>query len=209
MRKVNRISELRPLSRRDALAGVILVLATPRALLAAPSQLAFAALRNGQKIGEQRMSFHPEGEGLTAHTVVEMAVKLGPLTLYRYRHQATERWAGDRFESLETQTNANGKLLKVSARRTADGVKIMPAAGGVTDAPASALPFTHWNRKIATAPLFNPQDGKLLHETVVATPTKLSFRGDADIQDFYDEAGTWTGLIGKLADGSRLEYRPI
>ncbi|HEY5412411.1 MAG TPA: DUF6134 family protein [Caulobacteraceae bacterium] len=206
---MNRISELRPLSRRDALAGVILVLATPRALLAAPSQLAFAALRNGQKIGEQRMSFHPEGEGLTAHTVVEMAVKLGPLTLYRYRHQATERWAGDRFESLETQTNANGKLLKVSARRTADGVKIMPAAGGVTDAPASALPFTHWNRKIATAPLFNPQDGKLLHETVVATPTKLSFRGDADIQDFYDEAGTWTGLIGKLADGSRLEYRPI
>ncbi len=206
---MNRLSELRPLSRRHALAGLVLVLALPRALSAAPSHLAFAAFRNGQKIGEHRMSFEPQGDGQMVHTVVEMAVKLGPLTLYRYRHQANERWSAGGFESLETQTNANGKMLKVSARRTADGVKIIPASGGATDAPASALPFTHWNRKIATAPLFNPQNGKLVHETVVATPTKLWFRGEADIQDFYDEAGTWIGLIGKLTDGSRLEYRPI
>lgn len=207
--RVNRLSEFRLPSRRHVLAGVGLILATPSALLAAPSQLAFAALRNGQKIGEQRMSFQSAADGLTVRTQVEMAVKLGPLTLYRYRHQADERWSGGRFESLQTQTNANGKLFKVSAQRGADGVEIMPAAGGTTQAPASALPFTHWNRKIATAPLFNPQDGKLLHETVVATPTKLTFRGDADIQDFYNDAGTWIGLIGKLKDGSRLEYRPI
>ena len=206
---MNRLSEFRPLSRRDALAGVARTSTTPRALWAAPSQLAFAALRNGKKIGEQRMSFHQEGGGLTVHTIVEMAVKLGPLTVYRYRHQADERWVGGRFGSLETQTNANGKMLRVSAHGTAEGVEITPAAGGITNAPASALPFTHWNRKIATAPLFNPQDGKMLRETVVATSTKLSFRGDAEIQDFYDEAGTWIGLIGKLTDGSRLEYRPI
>lgn len=197
------------LSRRDALAGVVLALAIPRALRAEPSRLAFAAIRNGRRIGEQRMSFASDGESLLVHTVAEMAVKLGPLTLYRYRHEANERWKGDRFDSLDTQTNANGKLLRVTARRTDAGVEITSAAGLVVKAPESALPFSHWNRKIATAPLFNPQDGKLVHETVVATPGKLSFRGEVEIDDFYDDAGTWVGLVGKLSDGSKMEYRPI
>jgi hypothetical protein len=197
------------LSRRDALAGVLLVLATPSALRAEPSRLAFAAIRNGSRIGEQRMTFASDGDSLAVHTIAEMAVKLGPLTLYHYRHEADERWKGGRFGSLETHTNANGKLLKVTARRTDGGVEIVSAAGLTTRAPVSALPFSHWNRKIAAAPLFNPQDGKLVHETVVATPRKLSFRGDVEIDDFYDDAGTWVGLIGKLSDGSRMEYRPI
>jgi hypothetical protein len=42
-------------------------------------------------------------------------------------------------------------------------------------APGAALPFTLRNRKIAAAPLFNPQDGKLLHETA-APPFSLSAR---------------------------------
>ena len=197
------------MSRRRAMAGLVLAVAAPRPLLAMPSQLAFAALRNGQKIGEQRMSFQPQGDALVVRTSVEMAVKIGPVTLFRYRHQAAERWSGGRFESLETRTNANGKLLTLWAQRAADAVEIAPGGGAAVRAPAAALPFTHWNRNIATAPLFNPQDGKLLRETVVATPTTLTFSGDAEIQDRYDEAGTWIGLTGKLVDGSRLEYRPI
>ncbi|HEX4096317.1 MAG TPA: DUF6134 family protein [Caulobacteraceae bacterium] len=206
---MNRHFQYQRLSRRDALTGVLLALTIPGALRAEPSRLAFAAIRNGRQIGEQRMSFASDGDSLLVHTIAEMAVKLGPVTLYHYRHEANERWKSGRFDSLDTQTNANGKLLKVTARRTDDGVEINSAAGLKVMAPAAALPFSHWNRKIATAPLFNPQDGKLVHETVVATPRKLSFRGDVEIDDFYDDTGTWVGLIGKLSDGSRMEYRPI
>ena len=187
-----------------------------------PARLAFIALRNGRKIGEQHMIFDRD-DGLTVRTQVEMAVKLGPIQLYSYRHEATERWRDGRFQSLDTQTADNGKALRVSARRESDGVMISPAAGGALQAAKDALPFTHWNREIAKAPLFNPQDGKLLRETVTAAAGAsivfadgssrraqgVVFRGDASIEDWYDDDGVWTGLTGRLKDGSTLEYRRL
>src|ERR1700761_2936823 len=106
------------ISRRTILTGGLswLAQAGPAAAGSAPAQLAFAALRNGRKIGEQHMTFD-RGDGLVAHTVTELTVTLGPIALYRYRHEATERWRGERFESLDTQTNDNGKMLQVAARR--------------------------------------------------------------------------------------------
>jgi len=187
-----------------------------------PAQLAFAALRNGRKIGEQHMTFD-RGESLIAHTLTEFTVTLGPIALYRYRHEATERWRSDRFEGLETRTRDNGKMLQVSARREDGGITISTAAGAVLRAPKDALPFTHWNRGIAKAPLFNPQDGKVLRVTV-AKPVSgsvmladgssrraegVAFRGDAEIEDWYDGDGAWIGLTGRLKDGSMLEYRRL
>jgi hypothetical protein len=213
-----------PIPRRAVLAGA-LALAAPRLAWGAsmPARLSFQALRNGHPIGEQQMSFEVGPDGLTAHTVAEIAVKIGPITAYRYRHEATERWTDDRFAGLDTETNDNGKVIRVSARRAGDQVQIVTPAGETVTAPAGTLPFTHWNRRIAAAPLFNPQDGKLLRETAspagsgavklasgaLAPAERLVFRGDAYIDDWYDSGGVWTGLTGKLKDGSMLEYRRL
>ncbi|MGZ3277059.1 MAG: DUF6134 family protein [Caulobacteraceae bacterium] len=213
-------SPCRPLARRAILAGGLISL-LPLGWAAAaplPARLDFTALRNGRKIGEQQMTFET-GDGVIARTDVDFVVKLGLIALYRYRHEATERWRDDRFLDLKTRTSDNGRSTRVEALRDGGRVVIAPAAGGALEAAANALPFTHWNRRIGSAPLFNPQDGKLLRETVsMATArtnannrreTGLVFRGDADITDWYDEAGVWTGLQGRLKDGSLLEYRPI
>ena len=37
----------------------------------------------------------------------------------------------------------------------------------------------------------------------------VRFRGDAEIDDYYDEAGVWAGLSGELGDGSYMEYRRL
>lgn len=185
-----------------------------------PERLAFVALRNGREIGEQQMTFQT-GEGLTVRSEADFLVKLGPIALYRYRHEATERWRDDRFLDLRTQTDDNRRRTHVEARREAAKVVIVPADAPPLEAAADALPFTHWNRRIASAPLFNPQDGRLLRETVSVAParpisladggarraTGLAFRGEVEITDWYDEAGVWTGLVGRLKDGSILEYR--
>jgi hypothetical protein len=212
------------MSRRVVLAGGLFALAPARLAFAAaePSRLAFIALRNGHKIGEQHMTFD-RNDGLTVRTEVEMAVKLGPIQLYSYRHEATELWRDGRFQSLDTQTADNGKALRVSARREGGAVMITLATGATLRTSQDALPFTHWNREIAKAPLFNPQDGKLLRETVTLPAPKsillvdgssrnaqgVAFRGDASIEDWYDEDGVWTGLTGRLKDGSMLEYRRL
>lgn len=212
------------LPRRAVLAGGLCALAGPGLALAEsyPPRLAFAALRNGRKIGEQSMTFDAR-DGLVVSTVVEMEVKLGPISLYRYRHEATERWRAGAFESLATRTNDNGRLLQVSARREGGAVRIVQPSGAEVAAPGSALPFTHWNRRIAHAPLFNPQDGKLLKERGAPAGTGLvtladgssrmaegvMFRGEAEIVDWYDDGGVWTALQGRLKDGSAMAYRRL
>jgi len=37
----------------------------------------------------------------------------------------------------------------------------------------------------------------------------VAIRGEAEIDDFYDEAGAWQSLTGKLDDGSKVEYRRV
>src|SRR3569832_2417613 len=76
-----------------------LILALPGLLIAAPAltavppgnHLAFAAWRNGRKIGEHRLSFTQVGENLTVHTEVSLSVGLGPITVYRWARRAAGR----------------------------------------------------------------------------------------------------------------------
>lgn len=211
-------------TRRSLLAAGVLLLAPTVAGAAVPARkkLSFLVFRNGARVGEHEMSFVGEPGAVTVTTDVRMSIRLGPVPVFRYRHQATERWAGGRFASLETTTDANGKRRSVTARRSAGGVSIETGGRTVTG-PAGALPLTHWNAEALAGPLFNPQEGKMLkvtarrigRETVAladgrsAAATRWSVRGEAEIDDWYDDAGVWVALRGKLPDGSTMEYRRV
>lgn len=81
---------------------------------------------------------------------------------------------------------------------------------GAVRAPAEAMPFSHWNQAAFGKPLFNQQEGKLLKVTCTKVkPGHWQVRGDAEIDDFYDAAGNWLALQGKLEDGSKMEYRRV
>lgn len=209
------------LSRRTFALGVALA---PTAISAAalPPSLVFAAYRDGRRIGEHRLGFETAGEDLTVRVRAEMAVKLGPVPVYRYLHEVVERWRGGRFESLVSRTNSGGKRESVTATRTGSGVLIRTGEARAL-APDGAIPLTHWSAQAQQAPLFNPQTGKLLKlavrrrgaETVTLdngrtlTAQRVSFTGDAQIDNWYDEAGVWAALRGKLDDGSMMQYRRL
>lgn len=208
-------------SRRIFLAGVLVAMAEP-ALAAPSSRLAFQAFRKGERIGEHKLTFQRAGDDLTVLTEAEMRIALGPVTLLRYRHTATERWSAGRFASLSTRTSSNGRLQQVTAEAAADGVTVQGPAG-LRRAPPGTLPLTHWNSACMNAALFNPQDGKLLRvntvrrgpETVITasgaalSAVRYSLTGDAEIDDWYDADGQWAALRGRLKDGSILEYRRL
>jgi hypothetical protein len=87
--------------------------------------------------------------------------------------------------------------------------------------PASAMPLTHWNPRALQEPMFNPQTGVAVHESVsrqagqmarmgdgrMVPATRYTLTGDAQIVDWYDANGTWVALRGKAPDGSFLDYR--
>lgn len=217
-------SDLMTLSRRTLLAAGLGALAAPSAFAAAPAggRLAFAVYRGNDKVGEHVMRFARAGGGLNVSTEVEMRVRLGPVPVFRYAHTATERWQGDRFTSLTTRTVTNGKVEQVVAEASSSGVAIEGPSGRLS-APASAAPLTHWNTAAFDRPLFNPQLGKLMQirasraggGTVELAngqslpATRWTLRGEAEIDNWYDSAGAWAGLRGKLEDGSTMIYRRL
>lgn len=198
-------------NRRRLMTAGLATLAPGIALAATPAsrRLAFAVMRDGTRIGEHTMTFSGDPASPTVTTDVTMVVKLGPVPVFRYRHHAVERWSGGRFTSLETATDSNGKAERVLARRTEEAVLIETAKGRIT-APPGTRPFTHWNPRVFAGPLFNPQQGGMLK--VVArqvSARQWAVRGEAEIDDWYDEAGVWSALKGRLKDGSTMEYRRI
>ena len=198
------------LSRRAILtAGLFLPLA-PGRVIAASKTLAFAVFRNGSKIGEHQVVFNIDGGALTATTDATMTVKIGPVPVFKYHHRALEKRSDGVFASLVTSTSTNGKDEHVTAER-AGGVVHVDCTYGKTNLPADANPMTHWNPQIfGGAPLFNPQTGKILKvRTARVAPNHVTIRGEAEIDDFYDEAGAWQSLTGKLDDGSKVEYRRV
>jgi hypothetical protein len=207
-------------------AGLVLPLLPAAPAWAQPSgvpasgRIAFRVVRKGVHIGESSVTFTQDGDSLAVRTEARIQIKVGPVTVYRYTHLCTERWSGNRFMALDSTTNSNVSHEKVTVRRTAEGLRIEPASGAPYVAPGDALPQTHWNRFAYMGPMFNPQDGKPMKETLVSrTPdmvkladgssipaTRWSVTGDGVMDDFYDAAGVWVGLHAKVQDGSYVEY---
>jgi hypothetical protein len=195
--------------RRSLIAGGLSLGFAPGVALALPPRVAFAVFRNGTKVGEHVMTFSGDEANTVASADVSMVVRVGPVPVYRYRHRATERYRNGRFATIETFTDANGKKQKVTAEAAAGAVMIEGPAGKIRG-PADAAPLSHWNPAVFGRPLFNQQEGKMLKVRVTrVAPGHWQIRGETEIDDFYDEAGVWRGLRGKLEDGSTMEYRRI
>lgn len=198
-----------PTRRAILTSGVMLPLATlaPSLALAAPKSLSFGVFRNGTKIGEHHVAFAGEEADLTATTDAVMLVKIGPVPVFRYHHHAFEKHAGGVFASLETSTTTNGKEEHVAAERAGGAIHVDCTYGKAVLA-ADVNPMNHWNQAIFAAPMFNPQTGKMMKiKTAKVGPGHWTIRGEAEIDDYYDESGVWQALSGKLDDGSKVEYR--
>jgi Family of unknown function (DUF6134) len=200
---------LRPSPARAALSGI-----------PADGKVAFKVMRKGAHIGEHTLRFEQDGDNLTVHVDIRITVHIGPVPVYHHTQRCTEHWKGDRFMALESSTSSNISQQTVNARRTSDGVRIEPADGQPFTAPAEVLPLTHWNRFAYQGPLFDPQAGKVLKETLVSRTddmvmqadgssiraTRWSVTGDGVMDDYYDANGVWAGLHVKVRDGSQVEY---
>ncbi len=196
-------------TRRAIIGGGLILPFLPSLALAAPRALTFAVFRNGAHIGEHHMTFAGDGAAVTVTTEATMTVKLGPVPVFKYHHQAVEKRAGGALASLETSTVTNGKNEHVVAEKTCSGI-VVDCPSGKATLGADTNPMTHWNPQIFSGPLFNPQTGKILKvKTTRPAAGHVSIRGEVEMDDFYDDAGAWLSAKAKANDGSTIEYRRI
>jgi len=121
-------------SRRSILAGatglaaLLPVASSGWAGLAVAEYLDFDVFRNGSDIGHHRIDIRHEGNRTIAKIDILLEVGLGPLVLYRYRHQNTEIWQNGEFLSFSSTTDDDGTPYAVRATRTGRTIRVEPTA---------------------------------------------------------------------------------
>ena len=153
--------------------------------------LVFAVFLDGAEIGTHTFTLKEEG---VLESRARFDVRLLGIPVYRYRHEATERWRGGCLESLVARTDDNGEVTAVDWRAEGRGC---------------ALSFAYWDPRIlGETELLNAQTGKLEPVRVVpAGEGRWRLQGrKLDIELAYQQ-GRWVSLETRTARGRRLEYR--
>lgn len=185
-----------------------------------PAEWHFEVQLDGKPVGEHRFTLITEGAERRLRSTASFDVKLLGITVYRYRHDARERWKGDCLAELEARTDANGKPTTVSARLEPDGLRI-GAPPGMAALPACTMTFAYWHPALRRqTQLLNPQTGRNVAVQMVPVGTgMIDVRGSAvqaehwrltgdesPIELWYTPGGEWLALDATV-NGRRLSYR--
>ncbi|MFC7473667.1 DUF6134 family protein [Dankookia sp. GCM10030260] len=199
------------LSRRGLLATPAILAAAPATAL--PAALRFRVVRQGSAIGTHGVTFAESGGVLTALTVVEIAVTLLGVTVFRFGHRFEEAWAGERLLGASSRRDRNGTVTEMRAT-PAEGAILAQGSAGRFRLPAEAAPLSWWNSRRLDRPLFANDTGKplALRWTRSALPdggTLWRATGEEESEGTYAADGTWTGWRTRAEDGSTVVYERL
>jgi hypothetical protein len=184
------------------------------------NRLAFRVVRNGSAIGTHVLTFARSGNGIDIRIAVDLAIGLGPFTLFRYTLRGLEQWRDGAIVHVDGAVNDDGTPETMRADRDARGLWVEGSQAPRYLAPADALPATHWNMSELQAPWINMQGGRLLHPAVTRvgaesmtlpngrteTATHYALSGDAKLDLWYDAEDQWSALGFVAKDGSVIRY---
>tara|TARA_R110000744_G_scaffold145205_7_gene257708 strand:+ start:6334 stop:6900 length:567 start_codon:yes stop_codon:yes gene_type:complete len=171
-----------------------------------PADIHFQVLRNGTPFGEHRVSFtrSPSGE-LRVDTEIELTVRFGPLTVFRYEQSIEEAWDGDDLISLAGNTLRNGREYTIDLDRGS--------------AFANLIPSSHWRGyEAGTEQILNTETGEPMAVTITELGRREIFTsrgavaargvrmtGSLSVDLWYDEDGEWIGCEFEV-DGQSVRY---
>lgn len=181
-------------------------------------RLVFDVFRDGSKFGTHAVSFSMSGDTLTVDSDIELKVAIGPLTLFHYVHDVTERYSAGRLVSVAARTKKDGKWKELSAAAAEGGLNVMGAAfRGLLK--GAVIPSTHWNIAQMKQPaMFSTETGAMLPMTVVdmgiervrvgagtIEARKYLVKSELEAAFWYDASGRWVKCAFE-AEGSKIDY---
>ncbi len=205
--------------------GLTVFLVFPGMAAASPKEglLRFEVALDGSPIGEHSLNFaQTDAKDLEIGIAIDLAVKLGPFTVFDYTHRNASLWRDGLLYRMQSETDDNGDLHKVLVE-AGDGTLRVTAGGvNVYEIPDRMLPTTYWMAStVAQSQLINSQTGELLEVEILERgredvpgpngpipATHYELTGDLEIDLWYDDAGILVGLAF-VARGSDVTYRLI
>lgn len=180
----------------------------------------FRVLLDGKPIGHHRFTLEQKGAERVLRSEARFDVKLLGLTVYRYRHEATERWRGDCLAGLAARTDDDGEESVVEAVQEGGALTVRGPRGDEA-LPGCMLSFAYWNpAMLRQTRLLNVQTGAveavriepLGSETVrVSGADRAAQRWrvigvEQPIELWYSLQGDWLALASTVSGGRKLSY---
>lgn len=179
----------------------------------------FTVLRKGKPFGRHMLTFERSGDGdLTVTTDVDLQVKFGPITAFKYRLDSVENWVNGQLTSLSGTSNSDGRKGKVSATET-NGELTVESTKFTGTLPPTIIPSSHWNRlQVYQDRMLSTETGEVLDidvevigdDTVMVgdqpvPATHYRLKSDLTVDLWYDAQSRWVKLAFQVR-GQDIEY---
>lgn len=167
----------------------------------------FTATLDGKPIGTHRFAVSTDGTQRSIDSRAQFVVRVLGIPVYRYRHEAQERWQGDCLRELHADTDDDGQRRQVAQRFDTECL----------------MGFAYWSPRLAQqSRLVDPQTGRIEPVRFEAVPdASIDVRGRATpahgwrlVADhqrivvwYAADTGRWIALDAEAKGGRRLSYR--
>ena len=204
--------------KRRGILLMLLMIVFGAAAAAEPARidLAFDVLRKDSPMGSHTISVRRDGANIIAEIAIDLKIKFAFVTLFEYAHRNREVWRDNRLVSIDTTTNNDGKLFRITGRADAEGFRVTDGDGIERVFEPGVLPTSYWHPRTPEATqLLNTQTGELAQVSITpasADPATAPGRqyvvsGDLDLNLWYLD-----GCLQKLnfrapSDNSLIDYR--
>lgn len=181
--------------------------------------LEFDILREEEPVGSHRVRFERRPDGLFVRAQTEIALRFLFLTAYRFTYESESLWHDGTLRALAAQTDDDGAVTKVSARRDR-GALWVDGSGGSYWVKGPIYPTDHWHRgAVGTQRVLNTITGTVNKVQVIEhgpdkieTPAgplrarRFSYTGELTTDVWYDDVGRWVAMQFEARDGSTIRY---
>ncbi len=179
----------------------------------------FTVLRKGKPFGSHVLTFERDESGtLEVTTDVDLQVKFGPITAFKYRLDSVEEWIDGQLVALNGRSNNDGRKGEVSAEAE-DGDLIIESTKFDGTLPLGIIPSSHWNRlQVYQNQMLSTETGEILDIEVevigddevevgdqIIDATHYRLKSDLTVDLWYDRQSRWVKLAFEVR-GQDIEY---
>jgi hypothetical protein len=187
-------------------------LADPNPMPRDGERIAFDVYRQGDtRFGVHEVEFSHDGEDIIAEVNIRLRAGLGPVTVFRYEHNSTERWREGQLLGLSGRTLKDGETFDVQAQYSGGAINVDgldPELNPVDlEVEPSILSSSHWHGyPVEMERMLNTEHGTVM-ETEITYMGQVEIEGDGGmitvdhyrlssdlvVDLYYDLNGRWAG----------------
>jgi hypothetical protein len=185
--------------------------------------LEFDVKRGNSDFGTHEIRFSEDEGDLIAEVSVRLRAGAGPITVFRYEHDSTERWRDGQLIQIYGNTLKDGDRFPFEGRAEGEAVVIEATnedgQAETVEFPPEILPSSHWRPyPLDTGQILHTEHGTPMDVTIeylgmdeieadggTISAHRYRLEGTLTADLWYDEDGHWAGCEFE-ARGQHIRY---